>query len=817
MLIEEVLRKVAMIPKLSVILMGELNRPRNTLAILVYVYAQKILDWGGILVFINCRCPVTETRYFSMKSLLKSPTLIFLLIALVVFVSEVAVMLLFYYLPKEPLVEGAITDATLLVIIISPALYFFLFRPMVVLIRERQKSELRFKTLAAGTSEGIAITAQDKILDVNDQLPRILGYERHELIGQHLMNFIPPEDRDRVMGNIQAEPANHTEHEMLCKDGSRIIVETHGQTIEQQGLPTRLIAIRDITERKQYEEEGRLAATLYAASSEAMVITDSWNSIISVNPAFTKITGYSADEVLGKNPRQLCSGLHDDTFYQKMLLSLATTNHWAGEVWDLKKSGEVYAVRISISAIPDDTGSGWRYVAQFSDITEKKRMEEIISKHANFDPLTKLPNRRLFHDRLNQEIKKSHRAHNSLALMFIDLDRFKDVNDTLGHDIGDKLLVEAARRIVASVRESDIVSRLGGDEFTVILCEVTDVNHIKNVAHGIIQSLSQPYKLGEAGWLLSASIGITVYPTDATHPDDLLKNADQAMYLSKSEGRNRFHFFTEEMQEATRKRHQMARDLHSALHGNQFLLYFQPIIDLKTGELFKAETLLRWQHPVRGMIGPTEFIAAAEEIGLIDEIGDWVFKESLEQGKRWAKFIDHAFQIGVKISPIQFLAKGHNNIWINHVHEMKLSGKCVSIEITEETLLNDPPGVAELLLAIHDAGMKVAIDNFGIGYSSLYSLQKFKIDYLKIDASFTRNLATGSTDLALYEAIIVMAHKLSMKVIAEGIETAEQCDLLVAAGCDFGQGYFFSRPVSSEEFEKLLQNRLDSEQPQLMN
>jgi EAL domain-containing protein (putative c-di-GMP-specific phosphodiesterase class I) len=289
------------------------------------------------------------------------------------------------------------------------------------------------------------------------------------------------------------------------------------------------------------------------------------------------------------------------------------------------------------------------------------------------------------------------------------------------------------------------------------------------------------------------------------------------MYMSKSEGRNCFHFFTEEMQEATRKHHQMAQDLYSALSKNQFSLYFQPIVDLKTGGLFKAETLLRWQHPVRGMIGPAEFIPVAEEIGIIDEIGDWVFKEALEQGNRWAKFIGHAFRVSVNISPVQFLARKQSSVWINHVHEMKLPGNSVSIEITEGTLLNDRPEIAESLLAVHEAGMEVAIDDFGTGYSSLSYLQKFKIDYLKIDQSFVRNLARGSTDLALSEAIIAMAHKLDMKVIAEGIETAEQRDLLMEAGCDFGQGYLFSKPVPRQEFEKLLQNSMNTEQPQLMN
>jgi predicted signal transduction protein with EAL and GGDEF domain len=365
------------------------------------------------------------------------------------------------------------------------------------------------------------------------------------------------------------------------------------------------------------------------------------------------------------------------------------------------------------------------------------------------------------------------------------------------------------------VRESDTVSRLGGDEFTVILSEVTDINRIKNVAHAIVQSLSQPYQLVKEGLFLSASLGITIYPDDATSPDDLLRNADQAMYLSKSEGRNRYHFFTEEMQEATRRHHQLAQDLHGALREKQFLLHFQPIVDLDTGELFKAEALLRWQHPVRGMIAPAEFIPVAEELGLIDEIGDWVFGEALEQGKRWAALIGHGFRIGVNISPLQLMCREHN-VWISHVHEMKLSANNVSVEITEGTLLSDRPEVTDSLFAVHDAGMEVGIDDFGTGYSSLSYLQKFRIDYLKIDQSFVRNLAPGSTELALSEAIIVMAHKLGMKVVAEGIETAGQRDLLVEAGCDFGQGYLYSPPVTAEEFEKLLGRGFAAARPGLI-
>jgi diguanylate cyclase (GGDEF)-like protein/PAS domain S-box-containing protein len=572
------------------------------------------------------------------------------------------------------------------------------------------------------------------------------------------------------------------------------------------------VAVCDnVTKRKDYERQIRLAASVFQASNEAMLIADSLGNIVSVNPAFAQITGYGADEVLGKNLGQLCSGRHDDDFYQEILHSLATTNRWEGDVWDRKKSGEAYAVRLVINSTPDDTGSGRRYAAQFSDITEKKRTEEALSKHASFDPLTGLANRRMFLDLLEQEIKKCRRSHNKLALLFLDLDRFKQVNDTLGHHVGDELLVEAAKRIVSCVRESDIVARLGGDEFTLILSELKDVIHIENVARAIIQSLSQPYRIGgEDIFFISASVGITIYPTDATEASDLLKNADQAMYLSKSEGRNCFHFFTPEMQEATRKRHQLAQELHAALHESQFLLYFQPIVNLQTGEIFKAETLLRWQHPARGMIDAAEFVPVAEEHGLINEICGWVFNESQEQARLWSGMIGRPFRIGVNISPLMLMGKGRNdNVWVNRLHEVELLGKNVSIEIPERALLSDRPEVAASLRAIREAGIEVAVDDFGTGYSSLSHLQKFKIDYLKIDRSFTKNLTPGSPELALSEAIIAVAHKLGMKAIAEGIETAEQRDLLRAAGCDFGQGYLFSKPVPSGDFERFLKGRFD--------
>lgn len=679
------------------------------------------------------------------------------------------------------------------------------------------KSEKSYRSLFENMLEGYAhclmIYENGKphdftFLDVNGSFKKIMGVK--DVIGKKVNELMP--------GIRDSDPELLETFSRVALTGNPIQFETYIRALEQwfsisvySTESEHFIAVcNNITKRKDYERQMRLAQSIFNSSSEAMIITDSQINIISVNPAFSQITGFGADEVIGKSAGQLCMGYHDEHVYHEMMDALEAHNHWEGEVWNKKKNGESYAVRLIINSIRNETGTARHYSAQFSDITEKKRMEEALSKHANFDPLTGLANRRMFLDHLELEIKKARRSHNKLALLFIDLDRFKEVNDKLGHHAGDQLLVEAAKRIVSCVRESDIVSRLGGDEFTLILSELADVNRIENVAHAIIQSLGQPYQLGGEDILVSASVGIAVFPTDATDQSELLRNADQAMYLSKNEGRNCFRFFTTAMQETTRKHHQLALDIQVALQENQFQLHFQPIVDLQTGEIFKAETLLRWRHPVHGMIDPAEFIPIAEEIGLIDEIGDWVFKESLEQAKLWSGLIGHTFRIGVNISPVQLMIRGNNNVWIKHVHETKLSGKNVSIEITEKTLINDRPEVADSLLTIREAGIEVAIGNFGTGNSSLPFLQKFKIDYLKIDRSFTRNLAPGSPDLSLSEAIIAMAHKLGIKVIAEGIETVEQHNLLKMANCDFGQGYFFSRPVPSADFEKILKKSLDS-------
>jgi len=469
--------------------------------------------------------------------------------------------------------------------------------------------------------------------------------------------------------------------------------------------------------------------------------------------------------------------------------------------------GKLHLMEVTKVKLCDEAGEAIGAIGIAVDITERKQAEEQVMRLAHYDVLTDLPNRTLFLDRLGQEIKKSNRTGLALTLLYIDLDQFKEVNDTLGHNVGDALLVDAAQRIVACVRESDTVARLGGDEFTVILAELADPKRVDILAESIIQTLNEPFILGGETIYISASVGITSYPTDAVDADTLLMNADQAMYVAKNSGRNRYSYFTNALQEKALIRLQLVKDLRGAMVAGQFQLHFQPIVELATGYVYKAEALLRWKHPVRGMVGPAEFIPLAEETGLIHEIGDWVFKESVRWAKRWIELSPVGFQVSVNKSPVQFLSEINHNDWLDHLEKIGLAGTSVVIEITEGLLLNAGTSVSEKLLRFREAGLQVAIDDFGTGYSALSYLKKFDIDYLKIDQSFVRNLATDHSDLALSEAIIVMAHKLGLKVIAEGVETTEQRDLLAAAGCDYVQGYLYAKAMPAEEFEALLKTQ----------
>ena len=477
------------------------------------------------------------------------------------------------------------------------------------------------------------------------------------------------------------------------------------------------------------------------------------------------------------------------------------------EILALRRDGEEFHVELTVTLVR------WKdeleFCAFISDITEKKQSDALIWQQANLDPLTHLPNRYMFHDRLEQEIQNAQRTGLKLALLFIDLDRFKEVNDTLGHNVGDQLLAEVAQRLSACVRISDMVARLGGDEFTLILSQLSDPHQIDTIAQNILRRLAEPFTLNNETAYISASIGVTLYPEDAIEVEQLLMNADQAMYAAKKKGRNRFSYFTRSLKEEAQLRLKLINDMRVALADNQFEVYFHPIVDLRTGRIVKAEALLRWQHPLRGMAGEMEIIPLAEETGLIVEIGDWVFREAARWASRWQDISPDGFQVSVNMSPVQFQAEGeHIAEWLIYLQQLGLSGKNIVVEITEGVLLHVDKTISDILLQFRDAGIQLSIDDFGTGYSALSYLKKFDIDYLKIDLSFVRDLETDPNDRALSEAIIMMAHKLGLKVIAEGVETEGQRKLLAAAGCDYAQGYLYSKPIAPQAFELLLRQSL---------
>jgi diguanylate cyclase (GGDEF)-like protein/PAS domain S-box-containing protein len=558
------------------------------------------------------------------------------------------------------------------------------------------------------------------------------------------------------------------------------------------------------------EDEERLRAIIDTAL-DAVVQMNSEGIITGWSRQAERIFGWSREEALGRAlsetiiPPQYREA-HTQGLKRFLLAGEGTILNPRIEVAGLHRDGHEFPVELSITAV--NTAGECEFNGFIRDITQQKESEELIWKQANFDTLTGLPNRHMFHDRMAQEIKKADRAEFKIALLFIDLDKFKEVNDTLGHTMGDILLQEAARRIGGCVRETDTVARFGGDEFTVILAELGDTGSVERIAENIRQSLTKPFLLKNEITYISASIGITLYPNDAIDVDNLLKNADQAMYAAKNEGRNRFSYFTPAMQQSAQARLRLTNELRGALEAKQFKIYYQPIVDLATGRIDKAEALIRWLHPELGMVSPAQLIPLAEESGLIVEIGNWVFKESARQLKHWGALYNTELQVSVNLSPAQFGGAGCLcKEWLVYLQELGLPAQSLVIEITEGLLLNSETGVTDELLEFHDAGIQLAIDDFGTGYSSLSYLKKFDIDYLKIDQSFVRDLVIDPNDRALSEAIIVMAHKLGLKVIAEGVETEAQRALLTQAGCDYAQGYLFSRPLPDDEFEALLKRQ----------
>lgn len=529
------------------------------------------------------------------------------------------------------------------------------------------------------------------------------------------------------------------------------------------------------------------------------------------NQACIIVLGYlHENELLGKSMHQLIHHTYQDgTIHpesESKICKAINDNIPTMDADDVfwKKNGTPFPVEYqAYPQLVNDKVVG--AVVTFTDITERKQINNIIWKQANYDTLTELPNRHHFHNKLEDELVKSRNAQQQFALFFIDLDYFKDVNDSLGHAAGDKLLQEVSMRLTNSVRKTDTVARLGGDEFTIILSNIDEQKNIDNIAQKIIKALEDPFVLNNTTVNISGSLGITVFPQDGENVEVLLKNADQAMYCSKEDGRNRYHYFSADMDQKLRQRLEMYNDLRTAMTEQQFQFYLQPVVDLKTKQITKAEALLRWIHPTKGFISPAEFIPVAEKMGLINELGDWIFKSSTQWLVNWLAQNNYRYplQLSINVSPLQLENDNIVEEWSAHLKAIDLSPTFVVIEITEGLLLDDNPSVSQKIKGLRDLGIQISIDDFGTGYSAMSYLYKHNIDFIKIDKSFVDHIIDEKKNKTIIEALILMAHKLDIKVIAEGIETEDQEQALIESDCDYGQGYLFSRPIPTSQFEKL--------------
>jgi len=674
-------------------------------------------------------------------------------------------------------------------------------------------SEQNYRSLVELSPETMIVHRKGKILFGNQTAARLLGAESSEaLVGKSIYDLIHDDfrntdDDDERMGKILLSERGHAayvEQKLLLLDGHLVDVEEIGSRVLYEGEEAVQIVIRDITERRRVEERLRLAATVFDNTAEAIIITDKNNKIITVNPAFVTITGYGLKEVIGKNPRMLSSGLQDAEFYKTMWDSLVRDHKWRGEIWNRRKNGEIFPEWLSIATILNEKGEIIRYVALFSDITKRKKAEELIQYQANHDALTNLPNRILFMDRLSQAINKVNREIKKVALMFIDLDRFKWVNDTLGHSAGDELLQETAQRLLSCVRRTDTVARLGGDEFVIILPDVMKTMNAGVVAQKILDYLAKPFYLNNNEIFISGSIGITIFPNDATETEELLKNADTAMYRAKESGRNTYQFFTAEMNTRAAHRMQLESELHHALENQEFKLFYQPIVTLKSKKIQGAEALLRWHHPTRGLILPEEFLPLAEETGLISQIGTWVVETVCHQLAEWKFPFEPNFYVSINLSVKQCRHVDFKSSLDKIIEATQVPACSLILEVTENVSINELEDTVAALHDIRNKGARIAIDDFGTGHSSLNRIKHFPVDILKIDRSFIRDVSKNEKDNALVEAILKMAHSLGIKVVAEGIEIEDQLEFLHAQGCDFGQGYYFCEPLPPELLEQFI-------------
>ncbi len=709
------------------------------------------------------------------------------------------------------------------------------------------KEELRLlKTSIETISTGITIADIDgKILYTNPAEAMIHGYTVEELVGMNVSIFSPDNrQRKRNSKEISAWKEWTREVTEIRKDRTTFPVQLKSIPVKDpEGNPSCIITIsEDITLRKLAEEalrnahneleqkviertrelrdsnrmleqellerqavqkRLRLLGKFFENTNEAVIITDSQARIIEVNDAFTRITGFVKEEVIGKRPTVLRSYHHSRRAHMQIWKSILRRGSWQGEVWDRRKNGEIYPVWLSIGPVRDDANSVSHYVAIASDISAIKKTEERLEHLAHHDSLTNLPNRMLFSDRLMQAAALARRNKKMIAVMLLDLDRFKEVNDTLGHRLGDQLLVEVSRRLKYRIREADTISRLGGDEFAVILSDFNDIEKAAQVAQNFMHAVAEPFEIEGHEIYITTSIGITIYPADSDDMETLLKNADTAMYYAKSRGKNNFQFFTNEMNSRIIEKLFIESKLRHALEHDEFQLYFQPQVEAKTGCIVGMEALLRWVNQELGDMPPSKFIPIAEDTGLIIPIGEWVIQEACRQAKSWQEEGVPILNLSINLSARQFHKQTIVETISDILQKTGFDPRHLELEITESVIMQDVDENIQTLRRLKDLGLRLSIDDFGTGYSSLNYLKRFPIDVLKIDRSFVMDITSDPDDSSVVSAIIALAHSLNLKVIAEGVETAEQLAFLKERGCNEVQGFYFSKPVPGQRVKEL--------------
>jgi diguanylate cyclase (GGDEF)-like protein/PAS domain S-box-containing protein len=652
----------------------------------------------------------------------------------------------------------------------------------------------------------------------NERWANMLGYTYNEIKNttKQWSDFIYPDDRDKAWKSIDDVMKNHSkshniEYRMLTKEGEIRWIHDQANVMQRNsdGKPLRMSGIHnDITHRKLADEKVKLAASVFTHARESIVITDTAGIILDVNETFTTMTGYSRAEVIGKNPRLLKSGKQTAEFYADMWATLHKEGHWHGELWNKRKNGETFIEMKTISAVQDEHNNATHYVALGNDITEIKEHQKQLERIAHYDVLTHLPNRVLLADRLSQAMLHCNRQKQSLAVVFLDLDGFKAINDAYGHDVGDELLVSVSVRMQEALREGDSLARLGGDEFVAVLTDLTTVEDYEPVLERLLLAASKPVTIDNTVLNISASIGVTIYPQDNVNADQLMRHADQAMYVAKESGKNRYHLFDTAQDVAVKVQWESLEAIRTALDDLQFVLYYQPKVNMKTGTVTGVEALIRWQHPERGLLNPIEFLPVIENNPMMIELGEWVIDTALSQIEQWQQMgLSYPLSTSVNIAAVQLQQPNFSKRLTAIIADHPNVDPCyLELEVLETSALDDVQHTSTTMNVCMALGVKFSLDDFGTGYSSLTYLRRLPANIIKIDQSFVRDMLDDADDLAIVEGVIALAKSFKREVIAEGVETIEHGKVLLQLGCELAQGYGIAKPMPADEIKAWISN-----------